>query len=337
MSALSLGTMTFGGRGVFARTGNVDVTQARRLVDIAVETGVTTIDTADVYSEGVSEEILGEVLSGRRDEIVLATKARFPMGPGPNDAGSSRAHLLRACEASLRRLRTDHIDLYQIHEWDGVTPVEETAEVLDTLVRQGKVRYVGASNFSGWQLMKALAAADAHGYQRYVSHQIHYTLQARDAESELVPLAIDQGLGIMVWSPLAGGLLSGKYRRDRRPSEGRHLTDWDEPPVPDEEHLWRIVDTVVALGEARGVSPAQIAVAWLLRRPALTTVIVGARTEDQLRDTLAAADLELTDEELDRLEAVSRPPLRYPHWHQAGTAADRLGPADEAWLAPYLA
>lgn len=336
VSALTLGTMTFGGRGVFANTGAVDVDLARRLVDVAMDAGVTTIDTADVYSEGVSEEIIGEVLQGRRDDVVLATKVRFPMGPGMNDGGNSRHHIIRGCEASLRRLRTDHIDVYQIHEWDGLTPLDETAEALDTLVRQGKVRYVGASNFSGWQLMKALSVADAHGYQRYVSHQIHYTLQARDAESELMPLAVDQGLGIMVWSPLAGGLLTGKYTRDSKPSEGRHLTDWDEPPVHDEDLLYDLVDLLVGTGRDLGVSAARVALAWLLRRPAVSTLIVGARTEEQLRDNLAAADLVLPDEAYHALERLSRPPLPYPHWHQAATAADRLGPADRAWLEPYL-
>ncbi len=232
VSALTLGTMTFGGRGSMADVGSTDVAGARRQLDICLDAGVNLIDTADVYSAGLSEEILGEALEGRRDRLLLATKARMPMGDGPNDAGLSRQHLIASCEASLRRLNVDHIDLYQVHEWDGHTPLEETLHALDTLVRDGKVRYVGASNYAGWQLMKALATADAHGYQRFVSQQIHYTLQARDAEYELVPLGLDQGVGILVWSPLAGGLLSGKHRRDREsPAGTRALSDWDEPPV----------------------------------------------------------------------------------------------------------
>src|SRR4051795_6369705 len=219
ISVLTMGTMTFGGKGNFANVGSTDVTVARRQVDQCLEAGVNVIDTADVYSGGVSEEIVGEVLDGRRDDVLVATKARMSMGAGPNDAGLSRHHLIRGCEASLRRLRADHIDLYQVHEWDGETPLEETLDALDTLVRAGKVRYVGCSNYAAWQVMKALCVSERRGLQRYVSQQIHYTLQAREAEYELVPLALDQGLGILVWSPLAGGLLSGKYRR-RRPGAG---------------------------------------------------------------------------------------------------------------------
>src|ERR671932_2673186 len=212
VSALTLGTMTFGGLGDFANVGSTDVDGARRQIDLCLDAGVNMIDTADVYSHGRAEEILGEASKGRRDRVLLATKARMPMGDGPNDAGLSRHHLIAECENSLRRLQVDHIDLYQVHEWDGQTPLEETIEALDTLQRSGKVRYIGASNYTGWQLMKALAVADRHGRQRFVSHQIYYSLQAREAEYELVPLALDQGLGILVWSPLAGGLLSGKYR-----------------------------------------------------------------------------------------------------------------------------
>ncbi|WP_432484440.1 aldo/keto reductase [Kineococcus esterisolvens] len=337
VSTITMGTMTFGGRGAFANVGNTDVAQARRQVDLALEAGVNLFDTADIYSDGVSEEITGEVLQGRRDDVLIATKARMVTGPGPNDGGASRYHLVRSVERSLRRLRTDHLDLYQIHEWDGQTPLEETLEALDTLVRSGKVRYVGASNYAGWQLMKALAVADARGYQRYVSQQIHYTLQARDAEDELVPLTLDQDLGILVWSPLAGGLLSGKYRRDRSAPEGsRHLSEWSEPPVHDEGKLFDVVDVLVEVGEAHGVSAAQVALAWLLGRPGVTSLVIGARTEEQLRDNLAAADLELTGEERRRLDEVSAVPLRYPHWHQAATAKDRLSAADLSLLGPHL-
>jgi aryl-alcohol dehydrogenase-like predicted oxidoreductase len=234
VSVLSMGTMTFGGSGVFAAVGDTGVAEARKQVDLCLEAGVNLIDTADMYSAGAAEEIVGEVLRGRRDDLLIATKVRFPMGPGPNDDGLSRHHIVRSCEASLRRLGTEHIDLYQLHERDGITPVEETLEALDLLQRQGKVRYVGASNFSAWHLMKALGVAERDRLPRFVSQQIHYTLQAREAAYELVPLALDQGVGIMVWSPLAAGLLSGKYRRDHRPEgTSRHLTScattWPQP------------------------------------------------------------------------------------------------------------
>jgi aryl-alcohol dehydrogenase-like predicted oxidoreductase len=337
VSALSLGTMSFGDAGAGAPVGMTDATGAARQIDLCLDAGVNLIDTADVYSAGVSEEILGKVLRGRRDRILLATKARFPMGDGPNDAGLSRHHLIRACEASLRRLQTDHIDLFQVHQWDGQTPLEETLDTLDTLVRQGKVRYVGCSNYSGWQVTKALGISVRRGVQRFVSQQIHYTLQAREAEYELVPVALDQGLGILVWSPLAGGLLSGKYRRDQQAPEGsRHLSDWDEPPIYDEGRLYDIVDVLVEIGESRGVSAAQVALAWLLGRPGVSSVVVGARTDEQLADNLAAADLELDADERARLDEVSAPPLLYPYWHQAKTAKERLSDADLALLGPHV-
>jgi aryl-alcohol dehydrogenase-like predicted oxidoreductase len=339
ISSLTLGTMTFGGKGNFADVGDTDVEGARRQIDLCLDAGVNLIDTANVYSTGVSEEIVGEALDrGRGDRVMLATKARMPMGDGPNDAGLSRHHLIAECEASLRRLKADHIDLYQVHEWDGQTPLEETLEALDTLLKAGKIRYVGCSNYTGWQLMKALGTAERHGYERFVSQQIYYSLQARDAEYELVPVSIDQGLGILVWSPLAGGLLSGKYRRGQQAPEGsRQLTEWNEPPVRDEAELYDIVDALVEIAEAHDASAAQVALAWLLGRPAVTSLIVGARTEEQLADNLRAAELELSGEERARLEVLSRPPLIYPHWHQLKTASDRLGPADLALLGPPLA
>jgi aryl-alcohol dehydrogenase-like predicted oxidoreductase len=338
VSALCLGTMTFGGRGPFADVGATDVQGARRQIDLCLDAGVNFIDTADVYSGGLSEEILGEALGTKRDQVLLATKARMPMGDGPNDAGLSRAHLVRACEESLRRLGTDHIDLYQVHEWDGQTPLDETLEALDTLVRSGKVRYVGCSNYTGWQLMKALGVSERLGLQRFVSQQIYLSLQARDAEYEIVPVALDQGVGILVWSPLAGGLLSGKYRRGRPAPEGaRGLTDWNEPPVRDQERLYDTVEVLVEVGEAHGVSAAQVALAWTLRRPGVASLVIGARTEEQLKDNLAAAALELSAEEHARLEEASRPPLIYPHWHQVKTAQDRLSPADLSLLGPHLA
>jgi aryl-alcohol dehydrogenase-like predicted oxidoreductase len=338
VSVLTMGTMTFGGTGGFASVGSTDLDGARRQLDRCLEAGINLVDTADVYSGGLSEEIVGQALEGRRDDVLLATKARMPMGDGPNDAGLSRHHLVSGCESSLRRLRTDHIDLYQVHEWDGQTPLEETLRALDDLVHAGKVRYVGCSNYAGWQLMKALGIAERQGLTRFVSQQIHYTLQAREAEYELLPIALDQGLGVLVWSPLAGGLLSGKYRRgEPAPAGSRLLSGWDEPPVRDQELLYDIVEVVVEVAKDRGASPAQVALAWLLERPAVTSLIIGARTEEQLADNLGAADLSLTPEELARLEEVSRPPLLYPYWHQAKTAADRLGPADLALLGPHLA
>ncbi len=337
VSALTLGTMTFGGKGFFAKVGATGVDDARRQLDQCIEAGVNLVDTADVYSEGLSEEIVGEVLRGRRDDLLVATKVRFRMGPGPNDAGLSRHHIIRACEASLRRLGTDHIDLYQVHEWDGHTPLEETVEALDLLVRTGKVRYIGVSNYAGWQLMKALGVAERRGLSRFVSQQIYYSLHGREAEYELIPAAVDQGLGVLVWSPLAGGLLSGKYRRGHEaPAGSRQLSDWNEPPVYDQEKLYDIVEALVEVGQAHGVSAAQVALAYTLGRPAVTSVVVGARTSEQLADNLAAADLRLSEEERSRLDDVSRPPLTYPFWHQAKAANDRLSAADLTLLSPYV-
>ncbi|MBA2514996.1 MAG: aldo/keto reductase [Solirubrobacterales bacterium] len=336
VSALSLGTMTFGGRDKFSNVGTTDVEGARRQIDMCLEHGVNLVDTANVYSQGLSEEILGEAIQGRRDQLLLATKARMSMGEGPNDAGLSRHHLIAECENSLRRLNTEHIDLYQVHEWDGQTPLEETLEALDTLVRSGKVRYVGCSNYAGWQIMKALGTSERHNYQRFVSQQIYYSLQARDAEYELVPTTLDQGLGILVWSPLAGGLLSGKYRRDQLGPEGsRQLTDWNEPPVRDQEGLYDIVEALVEIADGRGASPAQVALAWVLGRPGVTSLVIGARTDEQLEDNLGAAELELSGAERARLDDLSQPPLIYPHWHQAKTASDRLGPADLSLLGAH--
>jgi aryl-alcohol dehydrogenase-like predicted oxidoreductase len=337
VSVLTMGTMTFGGEGKFSSVGETDLDGAKRQLALCIDAGVNLVDTANVYSSGTSEEIVGEALAGRRDEVLLATKVRMPMGDGPNDAGVSRSEIIRECEASLRRLQTDHIDLYQLHAGDGQTPLEETLGALDDLVRAGKVRYVGASNYSGWHLMKALGVAERDRLPRFVSEQIFYSLQARDAEYELVPAALDAGLGILVWSPLAGGLMSGKYRRGQSGPEGsRHLTDWDEPPVRDEDRLYDTVDVLVEVAEQRGASPAQVALAWLLQRPAVTSVIVGARTEEQLTDNLGAADLELTEQEMARLDEVSALPLIYPYWHQAKTASDRLSPADLSLLGPHL-
>jgi aryl-alcohol dehydrogenase-like predicted oxidoreductase len=256
----------------------------------------------------------------------------------PNTGGNSRINLIAECERSLKRLKTEWIDLYQVHQWDGETPVEETMEALDSLVRAGKVRYVGCSNFSGWHIMKALAAAKEGGREPFVSQQIHYTLQAREAEYELVPISLDQGLGILVWSPIAGGLLSGKFRRGNKGPEGsRHFAlKHREPPIYDVEKLFDIVEVLVEIGAAHKCSAARVAIAWLLGRPGVSTVIIGGRTPEQFSDNLAAAELKLADEETKRLEEVSRPPLNYPYWHQAWTAKDRLSAADLALLGPHL-
>jgi aryl-alcohol dehydrogenase-like predicted oxidoreductase len=338
VSALTVGTMTFGGVGWAKTVGDLGVPEASRLVDLCLDAGVNLIDTADVYSDGKSEEIIGDILGGKRKgDVLLATKARFRMGDGPNNVGSSRQHLIAACEASLRRLKTDVIDLYQLHEWDGQTPLEETMEALDTLVRAGKVRYIGCSNFSGWHIMKALGVSDKDKRQRFVSQQIHYTLEAREAEYELLPIAVDQGLGVLLWSPLAGGLLSGKHRRDRAAPEGtRQFSGWTEPPIRDESRLWDIVDALVSIAESRSISAAQVALAWLIGRKAVSSVIIGGRTEAQFKDNLAAAELKLTLEERERLDKVSQPPILYPYWHQLNTASDRLSDADMPLLAPHI-
>ncbi|HQT84324.1 MAG: aldo/keto reductase [Acidiphilium sp. 37-64-53] len=338
ISTLTLGTMTMGGKGAFEKVGNVGLAEAKRQIDLCLDAGVNLIDTADIYSTGGSEEIIGEALGGvRKSGVMLATKVRFPMGKGPNDAGLSRHHIIEACNASLKRLRTDYIDLYQVHEWDGITPLDETIEALNTLISHGKVRYIGCSNYSAWHIMKALGISDATHRRRFVSQQIHYTLEAREAENELLPLAHDQGLGVLVWSPLAGGLLSGKHRRDQKTPEGtRQLAGWKEPPINNEARLWDIIDVLVKIADARGVSGAQIALAWLLGRPTITSVVIGARNEAQLADNLQAASVELTSEERAALDQVSLLPLQYPYWHQAQTAKDRLGPADLLLLGPHL-
>jgi aryl-alcohol dehydrogenase-like predicted oxidoreductase len=341
VSTLTMGTMSFGGSGNFADVGDTDVQGARRQLDMCRDRGVNLVDTADVYSEGQSEEIVGEALGDSRDDWLVATKVRFAMGPGPNDAGLSRHHIIRGAEASLRRLQTDWIDLYQLHQWDGQTPVEETLAALQTLVDQGKVRYVGVSNYSGWHLLKALGTADRLALPRFASEQIYYSLQARDAENELLPAAVDQGLGVLVWSPLAGGLLSGKYTRGtdgevKGPKGSRQLTDWSEPPIDFPDRLFKTIDALKKIGRAHSVSAAQVALAWLLTRPAVTSVIIGARTDKQLEDNLAAADLELDPKEVARLEAVSRPPLLYQYWHQRNSANERLSAADRVLLDSYL-
>jgi aryl-alcohol dehydrogenase-like predicted oxidoreductase len=337
VSTLSLGTMNFSGEGFFNMAGSLSIKDAARLVDLAVDHGVNWLDTSNAYTTGKSEEALGEILKGRSDQILVGTKVRFAMGDGPNEKGLSRFHIVAACEASLKRLKRDHIDVYFLHEWDGMTPIEETMAALDILVKQGKVRYLGCSNFSGWHIMKALMAAEKNALERFVCQQIHYTIEAREAEFELVPIALDQGVGIQVWSPIAGGLLSGKFRRGVTPDVSRHISGWSEPPIRDEERLYRIIEALVAVGERHKVSAAQVALAWLASRPGVVSLIVGARNEAQLNDNLASVELKLTAEDLKSLGDVSLPRLTYPYWHQLNSVADRLGPADLALHAQHLA
>ncbi|MFF4979918.1 aldo/keto reductase [Streptomyces sp. NPDC001046] len=327
--ALSFGAGTFGGSGpLFGAWGSTDVREARRMVDICLEAGITMFDTADVYSAGASEEVLGAALEGRRDEVIISTKTSLPMGDGPGDAGSSRSRLIRACEDALRRLGTDRIDLFQLHAFDAGTPVEEVMDALASLVRAGKVRYTGVSNFSGWQVMKSLAVADRHGHPRHVAHQVYYSLIGRDYEWELMPLALDQGLGALVWSPLGWGRLTGRIRRGSPlpPGSRLHRTADFGPPVH-EEHLYDVVDVLEEIAAETGKAVPQIALNWLLRRPTVSSVIIGARDERQLRQNLGAVGWSLAPEQVARLDAVSHRPAPYPYFpyeRQEGFA--RLNP-----------
>ncbi len=334
VSSLSIGTVTFGNDGSW---GETELGDAQRQIDLCLDHGINLIDTANVYNAGKSEEILGAALvDGRRDRLLISSKVRFPTGSGPNDRGLSRWHIIRQCEASLKRMKTDVIDIYHVHEWDGLTPLEETVEALDTLIKQGKVRYAACSNFSAWHLMKALSIADAAHQQRFVAQQIHYTLHSREAEYELIPLAVDQGVSLLIWSPLGGGWLSGKYTRHSKPDSGRQVTGFREPPIYDWEKLWDIVDVINEVAGAHGVSGAQVSLAWLLQRPAVASVIIGGRTTAQFEDNLKAADLKLTADDVAKLDKVSQPPLLYPYWHQSFTAQDRLGAADLVLHKPYM-
>jgi aryl-alcohol dehydrogenase-like predicted oxidoreductase len=327
VSVLSFGTMTLGGEGRFAAMGTVQVEEARRQVEICIDAGVNLFDTADIYSFGKSEEVLGQALGARRKEIVLATKVFVRLEPGTNKAGLSRSHITDACEASLRRLGTDYIDLYQAHNFDSLTPLDETLRAFDDLARAGKIRYAGCSNYSGWQLMKAHSISDRLEISRYISQQVNYSLIARDVEHELVPAGLDQRTGIMAWSPLQFGLLSGKFRRGQaKPSESR-LNSLDAPGAIDEDRLYRVVDLLAEIAGRREVSISQVALNWVMRKPAVDTVIVGARNEQQLRDNLAAATWTLTDAEVEKLDEVSALPLPYPYWHQQKFAGDRNPPA----------
>jgi aryl-alcohol dehydrogenase-like predicted oxidoreductase len=330
VSVISMGTFSFGGVGAFARVANQDVDDARRLIDVCIDGGVNLFDTANMYSFGRSEEILGEALKGRRDGVLISSKARMRIGDGPNDEGVSRFHLIRECERSLKRLQTDHIDIYHMHEWDGVTPLEEMLSALDGLIQAGKIRYIGCSNYSGWHLMKSLGVSDQRRLPRFVTQQIHYTLEAREAEYELLPIAVDQGIGVTVWSPLAAGLLSGAFARNRAPAQSRQADGWSEPPIRDWEKLWAIIDVLNEIAAERNCTTAQIALAWTLSRPAICSLVVGGLTQQHFRDNIAAADLKLAPEELERLNQISRVPYIYPYWHQHNFAQDRFSQADQA-------
>ena len=314
---LSFGTATFGGGSEFFRKwGETDVAEATRLVDVCLDAGLNFFDTANTYSRGLSEEILGQALKGRRDKALVSTKGSFSMGDGPNDLGSSRFYLRRALEDSLRRLGTDYIDVYFIHGFDALTPVEEVLTTLDTFVREGKVRYIGCSNFSGWQAMKSLAVSDRYGWTRYVSDQGYYSLVGRDYEWELMPLALDQGLGTMVWSALGWGRLTGKIRRGSGGAGRISKGGAQGGPEVEDEYLYRVVDALDNVAMETGKTVAQVALNWLLQRPTVCNVIVGARTETQLRDNLGAIGWSLSPEQVARLDAASRRAPAYPYWHQ---------------------
>ena len=319
---LGFGTATFGGSNEFFRAwGETDVKEASQLVDICLEAGVTLFDTADVYSSGMSEEILGKAIAGRRDKVLISTKATFPMGEGPNEAGSSRHYLLKACEASLKRLGTDYIDIYTLHGFDAQTPVEETLHTLESLVQKGMVRYIACSNFSGWHLMKSLAVSDNNGWTRYVGHQAYYSLIGRDYEWELMPLALDQGVGTIVWSPLGWGRLTGKLRRGQDlPAKSRlHVTAALGPQV-DTDYLYNVVDVLDEIAQETGKSVPQISLNWLMQRPSVSSIIIGARNEEQLKQNLEAFGWQLSEEQMTRLDQVSQQSRAYPYWHQQGFA-----------------
>jgi aryl-alcohol dehydrogenase-like predicted oxidoreductase len=313
VSKLCLGTMTFGGRGFWEVIGQLGQETVTRIVDRSLDAGINFIDTANVYSFGESERLLGDALKGKRDKVVLATKVRGRMADGPNEVGLSRKHIFDQIHASLERLQTDYIDLYQIHGYDSLTPFEETLQALDDLVRQGKVRYIGASNLAAWQLMKALGTSDRLGLSRFVSLQAYYTIAGRDLERELVPLLEDQRLALMVWSPLAGGLLSGKFSRDGSGPEGSRRTTFDFPPI-DKERAFNILDVMRPIAKEHEVSVANIALSWLLHQEVVTSVLIGAKNMEQLEDNLKAVDIELSQDELQRLDTVSALPAEYPQW-----------------------
>jgi aryl-alcohol dehydrogenase-like predicted oxidoreductase len=327
---LTLGTGTFGGKGeLFSAWGNSGVPEATRLVDISLDAGLTMFDSADVYSAGMAEEILGKAIAGRRDKVLISTKATFRLGDGPNDVGSSRFHLIRAVEAALKRLGTDYIDLFQLHGFDAVSPIEETVSALDELVRAGKIRYLGCSNFSGWHLMKSLAIADRYGYSRYVAHQAYYSLVGRAYEWELMPLALDQKVGAVVWSPLGWAKLTGKIRRGQPlppVSRLKSKLNADVGPQVADEYLYTVVDAIDKIAGETGMTVPQIALNWLLQRPTVSTLVIGARNEEQLRANLGALGWKLSAEQVARLDAASDTPPIYPYWHQRGFAERNPSP-----------
>jgi len=323
VSELCFGSMTFGGKGgIWEKIGDTAQREADQLIALALDAGINFFDTADVYSEGESERILGKALGSRRRNIVLASKVRGRMGPGPNEVGLSRAHIMASVDASLRRLGTDWLDLYQIHGYDPLTPLDETIRALDEVVRSGKVRYLGCSNLAAWQIAKANGLAAMHGWSRFESLQAYYTIAGRDLERELVPVLADQQMGLMVWSPLAGGLLSGKYTRDQDGPAGSRRTAFDFPPV-DRERAFACIDAMRRIGEAHGASVARVALAWLLSQKHVTTIVIGARNEQQLRDNIEATTLTLPREELEALDSVSALAPEYPGWMLARQAAGR--------------
>lgn len=324
VSRFCLGTMTFGGRGIppYDQIGGLNQAEIQDVVNAALDSGINFIDTADVYAQGESEELLGKAISSRRNDLVLATKFHAPVGRGPNQRGQSRLHMMQALENSLRRLQTDHIDLYQIHNFDPLTPFEETLRALDDAVRQGKIRYIGCSNLAAWQAMKALGISERNGLERFVSIQAYYSLAGRDIEYELLPLIEDQKMGLMVWSPLAAGFLSGKY--DRHTEQGLSRRDKFEFPPINRERVFDIIDVLRLVAQRHSATPAQIALAWLLARPAVTSVITGVRRVDQLHDNMAALELRLSPEDIAELDAISEPGLHYPNWIQANWANNRI-------------
>ena len=318
VSALSFGAGTFGGSNEFFRAwGQSDVSEASRLMDVSLDAGVNLFDVADVYSDGLAEEILGQAIKGKRNQLLLSTKCTFRLGKGPNDVGSSRFHILESVEGSLRRLGTDHIDIYHMHGFDATTPIEETLDALNTLVRAGKIRYIACSNFSGWHLMKSLAISEKYGWARYVAQQSYYSLVGREFEWELMPLGLDQKVATLVWSPLGWGRLTGKIRRGHPlPEVSRLHKTSDRGPQVAEEYLYTVVDALDEVAKETGRSVPQIALNWLLQRPTVASIIMGARNEEQLKQNLAAADWNLTTEQIARLDAASEVPPVYPYWHQ---------------------
>lgn len=325
VSELCLGTMTFGGQGFWTVIGALDQQPVDELVKRSVDAGINFIDTANVYSEGLAEQRTGQAIKNiglKRDDLVIATKVRGKMGPGPNEVGLTRKHIVQQAEESLKRLGTDYIDLYQIHGYDRLTPLEETLRALDDLVRTGKVRYIGCSNLAAWQLMKALGYSDHKGFERFVSLQAYYTIAGRDLERELVPLLLDQKVGLMVWSPLAGGFLSGKFTRENQQTEDSRRSNFDFPPV-NKDRAFDIIDALRPMAESKGASVAQLALALLLHQPVVTSVIIGAKKTEQLDDNLKAVDVKFTAEELAQLDAISKLPAEYPNWMLDRQGQDR--------------